>query len=451
MQVSPASLPAAMRAPASHAESLARQQRRAVRWVGLAGLAYSAAFGAAVAAWVQHLGLASPAHHALCALPALLCAALQGAPVREARQALLRFIAAVMFAPLVLLAWGASLAPADRPAPIPAHLDLERLMTGAAAVQSAGSSGNGMVLMRSAGFADGTELRLTRLADEAVAARYLAFTGEALQGRWQALGERPGLRFSAPSGWVIHAERHGADVLEVRARDEPSALARLAAQGLTDLPDAGAPASLSNTAPAFEAWPFVLSAGTLHALALLALLVGSGLWTTAVPAAPGATVVNAGTLRERLLSVQEAGLRCSVYSASPHEVEVELSGHAGRSRRVVLRLDETERRVRVLEHLSSDGAAPQDDEEADMQGPGADGIDPARPPAHKVWGRMRQTTLVVPEWLAHLAPRFDAADGLRLVASRRFVRLDGDGAVSLLCAVVTASGWSWQPRLWLRG
>lgn len=447
MQATSSPLPAATHAPASHIDSLAQHQRRAVRGVGLAGLAYCAAFGVAIAAWVRHLGSGEPLHYALCALPALLCIPLQCGLAREPRQVMLRVIAAVMFGPLLLLFWAASLAPADRAStPSVTRIDVERLVAGAQAVQSAGGGGSDMVLMRSAGFADGTELRLTRLADEAVAVRYLAFTGDALQGRPSALGERQGLRFAAPSGWVIHAERHGADVLEVRARDEATALARLAAQGLTALPDAGAPAEVRSPA----VWPFAVSAGAVHAVVLLGLLVGAALWTTRVPAVPGATAVSAQALRERLLSVQEAGLRCSVYSASPHEVEVDLSTRDERSHCVVLRLDEGLRRVRVLERLSSAGDAPQDEDEAGMRGLGEESFDPTRPQAQKVWGRMRQTTLVSPEWLAHLAPRFDAATGT-LLASRRFVRLDGDGAIGLLCAVVTASGWSWQPRLWLRG
>jgi hypothetical protein len=442
----PTWLPVVPNGPVPQAEALARLQQRRVRLAGLAALLHAALFGAAVAAWVHHLGAGSRWADALCATPAIAALGLQAGSWRDTRQALLRVLVVLMFGPLLLLFWAASLDPVAGPSALPRRVDLARLTAGAQLVQSAVGTAADPVPMHSASFGDGTELRLTRLADEAVAARHLAFTGDALQARRAALGERLGLRFPAAPGHVVHAERIGADVLEVRARDEAAALARLAAQGVP-LPSSDALRSPGEpSGPA--TWPLALGATVVHTLVLLGFLAATAVWTTEVPAAAGSVPVSAEVLHRRLRSVHDAGLPCSVFSDSPHELEVELSMRPKRSHRVVLRLQASRRRVQVLERLSSDGDAPQDDDEASMQAPGDDVVDATRPHALRVWGRLRQTTMVRPEWLVQLAPRYEP-DG-HLQPARRHARLDADGAVALLCAVVTGSGWSWHPRLWWR-
>lgn len=78
-----------------------------------------------------------------------------------------------------------------------------------------------------------------------------------------------------------------------------------------------------------------------------------------------------------------------------------------------------------------------------MRGPGESSYDPTRPTTKSVSGTAIQTTLIVPSQLAQVPLRLE---GNRVAVPEDFVRaLDGDGMVTLLCAVVTQSGWRWQP------
>ncbi|HEY0820154.1 MAG TPA: hypothetical protein VGD46_15315 [Rhizobacter sp.] len=145
----------------------------------------------------------------------------------------------VACAALVLAAAGALRAgsePGERHGPgataaCPA-LDVQRLFRDAAEVHATPMRTGGIVLMRSGRFADGSELRLTRFVEPYAASRYLALLASSMPTEPFDEGGRGGWRVRGPGvgDTLVVYEQHGADVLELRARDLASGLARLAAQ-----------------------------------------------------------------------------------------------------------------------------------------------------------------------------------------------------------------------------
>jgi hypothetical protein len=112
-------------------------------------------------------------------------------------------------------------------------LDEQRVFEGALAVQDVSLPAASIELLRSGAFADGTELRLSRLVDAQAAEAHLQLLAQAQQGRPLAPGERPGMRMAeVGSERIIHVERHGRDLLQVSARDEAERLARLRVQAV---------------------------------------------------------------------------------------------------------------------------------------------------------------------------------------------------------------------------
>ena len=85
---------------------------------------------------------------------------------------------------------------------------------------------------------------------------------------------------------------------------------------------------------------------------------------------------------------------------------------------LLLRLSAATHSVHVQESLRAAGAKPQDASDADMRAPGEAAFDPAR--------------------LAQTPWPGDAA---------AWASDDAEGCVTLACAVVTRSGWRWQPAL----
>jgi hypothetical protein len=101
--------------------------------------------------------------------------------------------------------------------------------------------------------------------------------------------------------------------------------------------------------------------------------------------------------------------------------------------------------VLVHEKLSIDDDAPQDADEASLRDPGDDLVDAARPDADRLWSATLQATMVQPALLAAVPLRLRARQAELPPAYA--AALDGEGVLTALCAVVTRSGWHWQPRL----
>lgn len=197
------------------------------------------------------------------------------------------------------------------------------------------------------------------------------------------------------------------------------------------------------------AWPFMLAGAVLHLLAVVGAVVWLGATVTRVPPAAGVAAVDAGMLRARLLSLVAAGLPASM-TESPSIpgngtvllVDVDLPEQE-RTHRITVLFDASRARVRVLERIGARGARPASAAEASMRGPGDAAFDPTRPDAQRVSGITWQATMVEPQRLAASQPEFRGARVAALPVP--CAALDGEGVLTLLCAVVTRSGWVWQP------
>ncbi|MCX2860659.1 hypothetical protein OOZ63_02280 [Paucibacter sp. PLA-PC-4] len=235
-----------------------------LRSIGAVACALLLLAGAALPGWRWLQGLTpTPWQLAICALPPTLGLAAMAAATPP-RQTLVHLFACLLMLPLLLLMWGSSLPGVVAEAPSPGHRLAEtRLFDGAQTEQEIATGGPnpvGLTRMRGAHFADGSELRLLRFETAEAAERYLDFIAAALQGRRGLLGERPVLRLHQQL-WV---ERHGADLLELRAASAEQALARLHAQGLP------APsASEAATTRERSYWPFALVYTGAQLLSLL--------------------------------------------------------------------------------------------------------------------------------------------------------------------------------------
>lgn len=192
-------------------------------------------------------------------------------------------------------------------------------------------------------------------------------------------------------------------------------------------------------------WPFAVAAAIGHAAAFVGLIFWGGSFATLVPAAPNISPSQPAQLRARLLSLGQTGVPLDVSGDVADVVVAALRLATGEERghRVILNFNPARRVVRVQEKLTASGARPQDANEASMRGPGDDSFDPTRPTASHISGKTVQTRMIDPQRLA--------AVPLRMVGET--VELPGeftsslaaDDTVTLLCAVVTRSGWHWQP------
>lgn len=408
-------------------------------WLGLFALGW---FGLLGAIGVER----GPAVVALAALGPLVGLALAASPVRPARRYTMNIIAATLFVPIALLFVAGSLdpAPARRAATPP--LDIDRTFAGATRVEDGDLVAAGIVRTRSGLFADASELRLLRFIDAEAARAHLAMLAEALGAEPYTDHGRRGLRVQRggmPDALVLF-ERHGADLIELRARDVAGGLARLARQQVPT------PATNDAAVPAQPLrWPYFVAAVLAHALAFVALIVWGGRSTTRVDAAPGAAAVNAAALRARLVSFASSPRApfdlVRADEADEARLVVELPLGALRSHRITLMLDAARHEVRVTERLGIRGDRPRDADEASLRSPAEPAFDAARPSADRVWQTTWQASLIDPVRLAavplhplglhaELPPAYAGA-------------LDGDGVLTALCALVTRSGWAWQPRL----
>jgi hypothetical protein len=428
---------------AAPVEAIRRAQARRLRvhaaaccaWLGSFALGWLALLAAA------RIERAMPAV-TLAILVPLVGLALLASPVRPARRYTLNMLAATLFLPVALLFVAGSLErePA-RPADASAGLDIERLYAGAVRIDESDLAGAGIVRVRSGAFADGNELRLLRFIDADAARAHLEMLTAALRGEPYADHDRRGVRVvqGVMPGALLLFERHGRDLLELRARDVAGGLARLAHQQVpTPGPDTAA-------APAPARWPLFVAAALAHALAFVALIVWGGRHTTRIDAAPDVALVNAAALRARIVSFASSPRApFDLVEAGEARIGIELPLGASHSHRITLALDATRHEVRVAERLGVCGDRPRDANEADLRGPGETPFDPSRPSADRVWQTTWQTTLVDPARLAAVPLR---PLGLHAeLPGTSAAALDGEGLLTALCALVTRSGWAWQPR-----
>lgn len=193
------------------------------------------------------------------------------------------------------------------------------------------------------------------------------------------------------------------------------------------------------------AWPWMLPAALAHGAAFVGAVLWLGRYVTRVGPAPGAHAVDTATLRRRLAALPAAGVPCVLEAgeAGGHLVFAVPAAGPGRRHQVTLHLDAARREVHVGERLSAAGARPLDAAEASLRRVGEPLADAARPQAQSVSGAVWQTTLIVPQRLAAQRLRM-TDDRVELPAGPAGLR-DGEAVVTLLCAVVTRSGWAWQP------
>jgi hypothetical protein len=200
-------------------------------------------------------------------------------------------------------------------------------------------------------------------------------------------------------------------------------------------------------------WLFFSAFALLHA----ALFVGAVFWlaaaVTRVDAAPGVAPVSAATLAQRLRSLTAAGVPLDVVlgeRGGEWVAHLRLPAGDERSHRVILRVDEATRTVQVRERLGARAAAPNSADEASLRSIGDPAFDPTRPDAQRISSCIAQTSMIDPAQLA--ATRLGLAGNRALPAPEALsaAATDTDAIVALLCALVTRSGYAWQPLIGLR-
>ena len=172
---------------------------------------------------------------------------------------------------------------------------------------------------------------------------------------------------------------------------------------------------------------------------------------TRVEAVPGCTPVPATLLVQRLQSLAAAGVPFDATAgAAPGEWTLALRlAEAERAHRVLLQIDERTRTVRVRERLGASGAAPCNADVACMRCLGEPAFDPTRPAAQRISSRVAQSSMIDPARLQ--ATRLVLHDGRAEPSAQAVASTasDPDAIVTLLCALVTRSGYAWQPHLGL--
>jgi hypothetical protein len=215
--------------------------------------------------------------------------------------------------------------------------------------------------------------------------------------------------------------------------------------GSQDAPEATPAMSLLARRP----WIFFVAFGLLHALVFVAAIVWLAGTVTRVEAPPGSTAVPAALLMERIRSLAAEGVPFDLTNgvASGEWVLALREAEAERSHRVLLQLDERSRTVRVRERVGASGARPRNAEEASMRGIGDDAVDPTRPAAQRISSRAAQARMIDPARLQAVRVELSADRALPARDTLAAAASDPDALVMLLCAVVTRSGWAWQPLL----
>ena len=218
--------------------------------------------------------------------------------------------------------------------------------------------------------------------------------------------------------------------------------------GSQDAPEATAATSVLARRP----WLFFVAFALLHGVVFVAAVVWLAGTVTRVEAAAGSSPVPPALLIARVRSLAAAGAPFDVTpGTAPGEWVLALrQGEAERSHRVLLQLDERSRTVRVRERLGASGARPRSADEASMRSIGDDVVDPTRPEAQRISSRVAQAQMIDPARLqaARLVVCEDRAEPAPDTLARAVA--DPDALIVLLCAVVTRSGWAWQPLLFGR-
>ena len=220
--------------------------------------------------------------------------------------------------------------------------------------------------------------------------------------------------------------------------------------GSQDALPAGAPAQSALLAR--QPWLFFSAFGVAHAI----IFVGAIFWlaaaVTRVDALAGSAPVAAPLLVQRLRSLSAAGVPFVLAQGEPAgEWIAALRQPEGqqRSHWVILRIDEATHTVRVRERLGAREATPRDADEASLRGIGEPAFDPTRPDAQRLWSWQAQTTMIDPACLA--TTRLVLRDGEAQPApeATSAAAIDPDAVITLLCALVTRSGYAWQPLIGL--
>ena len=198
-------------------------------------------------------------------------------------------------------------------------------------------------------------------------------------------------------------------------------------------------------------WIFFTGFAVLHAAIFVAAIAWLARAVTRVEAARRAAPVPAAVLVQRLHALAAAGVPFTLAAGTnPAEWTVALRlAEAEGTHRVLLKIDEPGRTVRVRERLGASGAAPCDCEEASMRTLGEPICDPTRPQAQKISSRVAQATMIDPARLqaTRLYLHDDHAEPAPQAVSA--TASDPDAVVVLLCALVTRSGYAWEPLLGL--
>lgn len=192
-------------------------------------------------------------------------------------------------------------------------------------------------------------------------------------------------------------------------------------------------------------WMVGVAAGVLHLAAFAGSIYYFGTRLTRVPASADVAAVDLETLRARLSAIGG--------THAPFDTQVSASGELTASYRFVsgeprkhlalLTFDAEHHAVRVRERLSENLARPKDESERSMRSFGDKAFDPTRPDANYVSASVAQTTRIKPDRLS--AVPLQMAGPSASVPSAFAAELDGEGMLTVLCAVVTRSGWHWQP------
>lgn len=199
--------------------------------------------------------------------------------------------------------------------------------------------------------------------------------------------------------------------------------------------------------------PITLTLVVAHVVAFLMILVFSGTRLTRVAAAAGVAPVSAGWLHSRLGAIRQwPGVRVTqdqdgALTVHCRTAAVPATGSeaakASRSHRVRLAIDAATHSVRVRELLLADGAAPVTAAEANMRPVGSLSYAPTTPDAQRVWSRTIQTRLIDDAQLALMPLRFDGPQAE--IGPMPGAGATDDEVVPVLCALVTRSGYRWQP------
>lgn len=223
-------------------------------------------------------------------------------------------------------------------------------------------------------------------------------------------------------------------------------------------------AGTTRPGPGAPATAVLVAAGVATGCALLAAWAALLLWTartsTRIEPAPTDTPDSAGGLRRRIEALTGRGWPLQPDAVDDTALEMHLDVHLAvetdgtRWHTVRLVLDKARHEARVREDLGARGARPQDASGASLRGPAEPYFDPARPQARWISGRVRQATMIEPALLDALsrssAVRTDGAglpEGDPAILAAMTPDARSEHIVSLLAAVVTAAGWTWQPVL----